>query len=148
MKKLLREDGPILLISLVVTYIAFRGALGWEWSFIGAAVFAVAMGLLSAVVIQAVVILVSNKRRDSESGDDQGEAERDATEAKARDKAHDQSGAGGHGGDNEHGSKERFSADDTSADDGTASGTGAEESGPQGRVHRSEEYRSSLEDPD
>ncbi len=132
MKKLLREDGPILPISLVITYLAFRGALAWDWAFLGAAVFAVAMGLLSAVVIQAVVILVSNKRGGSESADDQGETERDATAAEA---AHDDP-------------KEHSSAENPSRDDGSASGTGAEESGPQGPVRRSEGYRSSLEDPD
>lgn len=137
MKKFLREDGPILVISLVITFIAFRASESWGWHFLGSAVFAAAAGLISALVIQGLVVLWHHNRSDPQKGaseDGASEAESEASEAANK--------------DSETGWREQFAGENPSRDDGTASGTGAEESGPRGPVRRSEGYRSSLEDPD
>ncbi|HET7414429.1 MAG TPA: hypothetical protein VFI97_01885 [Arthrobacter sp.] len=138
MKKFLREDGPILIASLVITFIAFRAAESWGWHFIGSAVFAAAAGLISAVVIQGLVVLWHHNRSDpnkDNSETTEAEAQR-AASAEAEKK------------EGETDWREQFAGENPSGDDGSASGTGAEESGPRGPVRRSEGYRSSLEDPD
>jgi hypothetical protein len=137
MKKFLREDGPILVISLVITFIAFRAAESWDWHFIGSAIFAAAAGLISAVVIQGLVLLWHHNRSDSNK-EESGRAEAEAESASA------EAGMG----ENETDGREEFAGENPSRDDGSASGTGADESGPRGSVRRSEGYRSSLEDPD
>lgn len=137
MKKFLREDGPILLVSLVITFLAFQAAESWGWPFAGAGIFAVAAGLLTAIVIQGLVILWHHNRSDPDE-DDSNHADAQAEEAAAAEA----------GQEGESDWREEFEGKNPSSDDGSASGTGAEESGPRGPVRRSEGYRSSLEDPD
>lgn len=138
MKKFLREDGPILIISLVITFVAFKAAESWDWHFVGSAIFAAAAGLISAVVIQGIVILRHHNRSDP------NQENSGRTEAEAESAASAEAGVR----ENETGGREELAGENPSRDDGTASGTGAEESGPRGSVRRSEGYRSSLEDPD
>lgn len=126
MKKLIREDGIVLIISVVIMYLAFRTASGWEWHFLAAALFALVAGVAGGVLTQVVSMIIASKRGAGHSPD--GAA---------------RSPDGGSTGERHF--RDRADAQD---DDYSASGTGAEESGPRGPVHRSEEYRSSLEDPD
>lgn len=121
MKKLLREDGPVLIISLVIMYLAFRAAVGWDWHFIAAGAFAMVVGIAAGVLTQVIMIVVASKRAVPSGG---GTADAEVS--------------GGHtpGG-----------TDRMNNYEGAASGTGADESGPRGPVARDEEYRSSLEDP-
>ncbi|GAB3518591.1 hypothetical protein [Arthrobacter monumenti] len=159
MKKLLREDGPVLLVSLVITYLVFQGVLSWGWNIIGAAVFAVVIGLISAIAIQAIIVLWDHKRgssktdeADSAGADSAGTGNREHDGDAPDEIPEDGSSLDRRGDDRGDGTKpgwrKSFETDDPSEDDGSASGTGAEQSGPRGPVRRTEEYRSSLEDPD
>lgn len=153
MKKLLREDGPVLLVSLVITYFVFQGALSWGWNVIGAAVFAVVIGLISAIAIQALIVLWEHKRGGSNTDESNpagaGNGERgDAPDEIPEDGSSLDRRGDDRGGNTKPGWRKSFETDDPSEDDGSASGTGAEQAGPRGPVRRTEEYRSSLEDPD
>ncbi|WP_035768862.1 magnesium transporter [Arthrobacter castelli] len=132
MKKFLREYAANLVVSLVVAFIAFGASTSWGWPFAGSVAFAIVAGLITAVVIQGLVVLWHRNRSVPEEGRPGGGGTT-AEKAAGADTAADEGGG--------------LSGSNPGGDDGSASGTGAAESGPRGPVQRSEGYRSSLEDP-